>query len=178
MNLSGIRAHEPTERLLLAGRLEPILLTRWPAANSMDSVVTGDKKKSGIIRKYGLNMSRQAFREKAQDIGFVKVRLRGSPHRQELGSNREHGSWLWLSTAETIRNRWKSFMRGPFVIKIQGHHIKSLIMSREISHGRKRSIFWFRLRSWTPPIFSRHSRLSKTEAQHISTCIPSQELIW
>ncbi|RYO08205.1 hypothetical protein AA0119_g1766 [Alternaria tenuissima] len=83
----------------------------------MDSVVTGDKKKSGIIRKYGLNMSRQAFREKAQDIGFVK------------------------STAETIRNRWKSFMRGPFVIKIQGHHIKSLIMSREISHGRKRSIF-------------------------------------
>jgi hypothetical protein len=38
-----------------------------------DSVVTGDKKKSGIIRKYGLNMSRQAFREKAQDIGFVKV---------------------------------------------------------------------------------------------------------
>ncbi|KAB2104956.1 hypothetical protein AG0111_0g6757 [Alternaria gaisen] len=58
----------------------------------MDSVVTGDKKKSGIIRKYGLNMSRQAFREKAQDIGFVKVRLRGSPHRQELGSNREHES--------------------------------------------------------------------------------------
>jgi hypothetical protein len=36
--------------------------------------VTGDKKKSGIIRKYGLNMSRQVFREKAQDIGFVKVR--------------------------------------------------------------------------------------------------------
>lgn len=41
------------------------------------SVVTGDKKKSGIIRKYGLNMSRQAFREKAQDIGFVKVCFRG-----------------------------------------------------------------------------------------------------
>ena len=39
----------------------------------MDSVVTGDKKKSGIIRKYGLNMSRQAFREKAAEIGFVKV---------------------------------------------------------------------------------------------------------
>ncbi|KAI7544592.1 DNA glycosylase, partial [Hortaea werneckii] len=28
--------------------------------------VTGDKKKNGIIRKYGLNMSRQAFREKAE----------------------------------------------------------------------------------------------------------------
>lgn len=27
-----------------------------------------------MIRKYGLNMSRQAFREKAADIGFVKVR--------------------------------------------------------------------------------------------------------
>lgn len=42
---------------------------------AIHSVVTGDKKKSGIIRKYGLNMSRQAFREKAQDIGFVKVRF-------------------------------------------------------------------------------------------------------
>ncbi|KAI0581040.1 RpsN Ribosomal protein S14 [Pyrenophora tritici-repentis] len=40
---------------------------------SIGCVVTGDKKKSGIIRKYGLNMSRQAFREHAKDIGFVKV---------------------------------------------------------------------------------------------------------
>lgn len=37
------------------------------------SRVTGDKKTSGLIRKYGLNMSRQAFREKAEDIGFKKV---------------------------------------------------------------------------------------------------------
>ncbi|KAH9825722.1 40S ribosomal protein S29 [Teratosphaeria destructans] len=37
------------------------------------SRVTGDKKKAGVIRKYGLNMSRQAFREKAADIGFTKV---------------------------------------------------------------------------------------------------------
>ena len=36
--------------------------------------MTGDKKKSGLIRKYGLNMSRQAFREKAEEIGFRKVR--------------------------------------------------------------------------------------------------------
>ncbi|OMP82227.1 40S ribosomal protein S29 [Diplodia seriata] len=35
--------------------------------------VTGDKKKSGVIRKYGLNMSRQAFREQADAIGFKKV---------------------------------------------------------------------------------------------------------
>lgn len=36
--------------------------------------VTGDKKKTGLIRKYGLNMSRQAFRENAEAIGFKKVR--------------------------------------------------------------------------------------------------------
>ncbi|KAL1628704.1 40S ribosomal protein S29 [Neofusicoccum ribis] len=34
--------------------------------------VTGDKKKAGVIRKYGLNMSRQAFREQAEAIGFEK----------------------------------------------------------------------------------------------------------
>jgi len=38
------------------------------------SRANGDKKKSGIIRKYGLNMSRQAFREHAEEIGFVKTR--------------------------------------------------------------------------------------------------------
>lgn len=43
------------------------------ANSSLRSVVTGEKKKAGLIRKYGLNMSRQAFREKAADIGFVKV---------------------------------------------------------------------------------------------------------
>lgn len=37
--------------------------------------VTGDKKKTGLIRKYGLNMSRQAFRENAEAIGFKKVCL-------------------------------------------------------------------------------------------------------
>jgi hypothetical protein len=36
-------------------------------------VVNGEKKKSGLIRKYGLNMSRQAFRDKAADMGWVKV---------------------------------------------------------------------------------------------------------
>lgn len=32
--------------------------------------------KAGLIRKYGLNICRQCFREKASDIGFVKVCLR------------------------------------------------------------------------------------------------------
>ncbi|KAI6709858.1 40S ribosomal protein S29 [Diplocarpon mali] len=30
--------------------------------------------KAGLIRKYGLNICRQCFREKAYDIGFVKHR--------------------------------------------------------------------------------------------------------
>ncbi|KAF8450034.1 ribosomal protein S14p/S29e-domain-containing protein [Kalaharituber pfeilii] len=29
--------------------------------------------KAGLIRKYGLNICRQCFREKSADIGFVKV---------------------------------------------------------------------------------------------------------
>ncbi|OTB06159.1 hypothetical protein M426DRAFT_55677 [Hypoxylon sp. CI-4A] len=32
--------------------------------------------KAGLIRKYGLNICRQCFREKSADIGFVKVRTR------------------------------------------------------------------------------------------------------
>ncbi|OCT45185.1 40S ribosomal protein S29 [Cladophialophora carrionii] len=31
---------------------------------------------AGLIRKYGLNICRQCFREKSQDIGFIKVRER------------------------------------------------------------------------------------------------------
>ncbi|EME86182.1 uncharacterized protein MYCFIDRAFT_9987, partial [Pseudocercospora fijiensis CIRAD86] len=30
--------------------------------------------KAGLIRKYGLNICRQCFREKSNDIGFTKVR--------------------------------------------------------------------------------------------------------
>jgi small subunit ribosomal protein S29e len=37
------------------------------------SVVNGEKKMSSLIRKYRLNMSRQAFREKAADMGWVNV---------------------------------------------------------------------------------------------------------
>lgn len=32
--------------------------------------------KAGLIRKYGLNICRQCFREKSTDIGFTKVRWR------------------------------------------------------------------------------------------------------
>lgn len=47
---------------------------RPDVGGAQPSRVTGDKKKSGLIRKYGLNMSRQAFRENAEAIGFKKVR--------------------------------------------------------------------------------------------------------
>lgn len=30
--------------------------------------------RAGLIRKYGLNICRQCFREKSSDIGFQKVR--------------------------------------------------------------------------------------------------------
>ncbi|OJD29736.1 40s ribosomal protein s29 [Diplodia corticola] len=35
--------------------------------------------KAGLIRKYGLNICRQCFREKSTDIGFVKVRITPAP---------------------------------------------------------------------------------------------------
>ncbi len=31
--------------------------------------------RQGLIRKYGLNVCRRCFRERANDIGFKKVRL-------------------------------------------------------------------------------------------------------
>lgn len=38
--------------------------------------------KAGLIRKYGLNICRQCFREKSTDIGFVKVRHPESSPKQ------------------------------------------------------------------------------------------------
>ncbi len=32
------------------------------------------ENRAGVIRKYGLNLCRQAFREYAEDIGFHKVK--------------------------------------------------------------------------------------------------------
>lgn len=37
--------------------------------------------KAGLIRKYGLNICRQCFREKAADIGFVKVYSSTNSHQ-------------------------------------------------------------------------------------------------
>jgi hypothetical protein len=35
---------------------------------------------AGLIRKYGLNICRQCFREKSTDIGFIKVRIHNPTH--------------------------------------------------------------------------------------------------
>ena len=42
--------------------------------------------KAGLIRKYGLNICRQCFREKSSDIGFTKVRTITSWEQKNLGT--------------------------------------------------------------------------------------------
>nr|KAF6266956.1 ribosomal protein S29 [Pipistrellus kuhlii] len=44
----------------------------------------------GLIRKYGLNMCRQCFRQYAKDIGFIKVRPPPCPPAPAAGVRR---SW-------------------------------------------------------------------------------------
>lgn len=39
---------------------------------SRQCVVTGRKGGQGLIRKYGINMKRQVFRERAIDMGWMK----------------------------------------------------------------------------------------------------------
>lgn len=68
--------------------------------------------KAGLIRKYGLNICRQCFREKAADIGFVKVWDPGA-----FGKEREGLPELTRSTAplnlihllELFLSRWVSW---------------------------------------------------------------------
>ncbi|KAJ8110138.1 hypothetical protein OPT61_g6935 [Boeremia exigua] len=68
------------------------------------SVVTGERKHAGLIRKYGLNMSRQAFREKAAEIGFVKV----SFERERAGRRVLMGVSTVEHRVEGSRQRGKS----------------------------------------------------------------------
>lgn len=51
------------------------LYKRHPRHNGKDSHrcrVTGTRK--GVIRKYGINLSRKSFRERAELLGFKKYR--------------------------------------------------------------------------------------------------------
>lgn len=45
--------------------------------------------KAGLIRKYGLNICRQCFREKSTDIGFVKVIYDSSSPNNMLSEHRK-----------------------------------------------------------------------------------------
>lgn len=66
-------APAPTAKARATGTCNPASSEFPTLETDATSVVNGEKKKSGLIRKYGLNMSRQAFREKATDMGWVKV---------------------------------------------------------------------------------------------------------
>ncbi|KAJ6148969.1 hypothetical protein N7471_000168 [Penicillium samsonianum] len=49
--------------------------------------------RAGLIRKYGMNICRQCFREKSTDIGFTKVRFNsslGSPIRSHSNATQSH----------------------------------------------------------------------------------------
>ncbi|TKA41448.1 hypothetical protein B0A54_06351 [Friedmanniomyces endolithicus] len=55
---------------------------------------------AGLIRKYGLNICRQCFREKSSDIGFTKVCRRPTPGcKGYLGVDAN----AWNSTGEWLR---------------------------------------------------------------------------
>ncbi|KAK9462193.1 40S ribosomal protein uS14 [Lipomyces oligophaga] len=51
---------------------------------------------AGIIRKYGLNICRQCFREYSKDIGFVKVFIfEWRSSELEINTNRtDKSSWI------------------------------------------------------------------------------------
>uniref|UniRef100_A0A8P0TCS1 Small ribosomal subunit protein uS14 n=1 Tax=Canis lupus familiaris TaxID=9615 RepID=A0A8P0TCS1_CANLF len=48
----------------------------------------------GLIRKYGLNMCRQCFRQYAKDIGFIKVRGRGCRTPGPVSAERSETSFF------------------------------------------------------------------------------------
>lgn len=97
--------------------------------------------KAGLIRKYGLNICRQCFREKSTDIGFVKVGSEDSSGRARLillaplndgsglvlglmGLRRRASIWAWRPAA-IWRRRWlqiwtwtRRSRRGPVLVKI------------------------------------------------------------
>lgn len=73
--------------------------------------------KAGLIRKYGLNICRQCFREKATDIGFVKVlqfeqmRKRRLHQQQNQRTNPISTAPLNYSHPNRNDNDWQSIHR-------------------------------------------------------------------
>ncbi|KAL4778813.1 hypothetical protein BJX76DRAFT_342407 [Aspergillus varians] len=69
----------------------------WMVVNSMSSDSRVCSHRAGLIRKYGMDICRQCFREKAADIGFYKV---GFPLFLFLC---RLGCWAWVGDyADTI----------------------------------------------------------------------------
>lgn len=63
----------------------------------------------GLIRKYGLNICRQCFREYANDIGFKKVSSRRNAHTHPQRSEC-HQCFLQFSSVGTILLQLKDFL--------------------------------------------------------------------
>ncbi|KAJ8064982.1 hypothetical protein OCU04_007286 [Sclerotinia nivalis] len=75
--------------------------------------------KAGLIRKYGLNICRQCFREKASDIGFVKVRS----HNLRAIS---------LHHPQILRSpRWNGIITNKF------HSTVKFTTSRQLAHRKR-----------------------------------------
>ncbi|KAK6954712.1 hypothetical protein Daesc_004680 [Daldinia eschscholtzii] len=56
--------------------------------------------KAGLIRKYGLNICRQCFREKSSDIGFVKVRM----NQRQYDVSDEANLFSYLAPINALRD--------------------------------------------------------------------------
>lgn len=67
-------------------------MNRWLTSHPSSRVCT---HKAGLIRKYGLNICRQCFREKSNDIGFVKVREPDFIPRPMRNITRQSNSVFW-----------------------------------------------------------------------------------
>jgi len=87
------------------------------------------KHQAGLVRKYGLNLCRQCFREKALDIGFTKVR----PSRGTLKKRKSlaiYGSCSWnggltdLGITEPLKS----------IVTLRGRRGCSVVFSR---YGRR-----------------------------------------
>lgn len=110
-SLSGTRARAPTARAAASGTFTP----RWNRMGGIAQMENARSRrywtfkiaganigfshsrvcthKAGLVRKYGLNICRQCFREKATDIGFHKVsRIRRGTGDLEIRGTNKHYS--------------------------------------------------------------------------------------
>eukprot|EP00979_Chaetoceros_neogracilis_P011583 scaffold2917_cov282-Chaetoceros_neogracile.AAC.27 len=78
--------------------------------------VTGRKGGMGLIRKYGINMKRQCFRERANDIGFIKIMTFLCNMRFAHSSVRGAGLDLFPIVLSSIVKRRGLFVDGKFDI--------------------------------------------------------------